>query len=92
MAILALTTSLSDMKERMGKIVVANDKNGQPVTAEDLVWTMECFFTSSCFAFKDTFYFTLIVKLYSANLLWWDFYMFILKMFLSHSPESQSSS
>ncbi|KAL8186074.1 UNVERIFIED_CONTAM: Monofunctional C1-tetrahydrofolate synthase, mitochondrial [Gekko kuhli] len=36
MAILALTTSLSDMKERMGKIVVANDKNGQPVTAEDL--------------------------------------------------------
>ncbi|XP_077206069.1 monofunctional C1-tetrahydrofolate synthase, mitochondrial isoform X2 [Paroedura picta] len=36
MAILALTTSLSDMKERLGKIVVANDKSGQPVTAEDL--------------------------------------------------------
>ncbi|XP_054844158.1 monofunctional C1-tetrahydrofolate synthase, mitochondrial [Eublepharis macularius] len=36
MAILALTTSLSDMKERLGKIVVANSKNEQPVTAEDL--------------------------------------------------------
>lgn len=37
MAILALTTSLQDMKERLGKMVVANDKNGEPVTAEDLV-------------------------------------------------------
>ncbi|XP_049657227.1 monofunctional C1-tetrahydrofolate synthase, mitochondrial isoform X2 [Accipiter gentilis] len=36
MAILALTTSLQDMKERLGKMVVANDKNGEPVTAEDL--------------------------------------------------------
>ncbi|OCT79897.1 monofunctional C1-tetrahydrofolate synthase, mitochondrial [Xenopus laevis] len=36
MAILALTNSLSDMKERLGKMVVANDKKGQPVTAEDL--------------------------------------------------------
>ncbi|NXL01912.1 C1TM protein, partial [Mesembrinibis cayennensis] len=36
MAILALTTSLQDMKERLGKMVVANDKKGQPVTAEDL--------------------------------------------------------
>ncbi|XP_053148339.1 monofunctional C1-tetrahydrofolate synthase, mitochondrial isoform X2 [Hemicordylus capensis] len=36
MAILALTSSLSDMKERLGKIVVANNKKGEPVTAEDL--------------------------------------------------------
>uniref|UniRef100_A0A8C2T4P5 formate--tetrahydrofolate ligase n=1 Tax=Coturnix japonica TaxID=93934 RepID=A0A8C2T4P5_COTJA len=36
MAILALTTSLEDMKERLGKIVVANDKKGEPVTADDL--------------------------------------------------------
>ncbi|XP_062980609.1 monofunctional C1-tetrahydrofolate synthase, mitochondrial [Elgaria multicarinata webbii] len=36
MAILALTSGLSDMKERLGKIVVANSKAGQPVTAEDL--------------------------------------------------------
>ncbi|KAJ6660154.1 hypothetical protein lerEdw1_018081, partial [Lerista edwardsae] len=36
MAILALTSSLSDMRGRLGKIVVANDKKGQPVTAEDL--------------------------------------------------------
>ncbi|KAF2974390.1 hypothetical protein EK904_009950, partial [Melospiza melodia maxima] len=37
MAILALTTSLQDMKERLGRMVVANDKKGQPVTAEDLL-------------------------------------------------------
>ncbi|XP_074752662.1 monofunctional C1-tetrahydrofolate synthase, mitochondrial isoform X1 [Athene noctua] len=36
MAILALTTNLQDMKERLGKMVVANDKKGEPVTAEDL--------------------------------------------------------
>ncbi|ETE63871.1 Monofunctional C1-tetrahydrofolate synthase, mitochondrial, partial [Ophiophagus hannah] len=36
MAILALTSNLSDMKERLGKIVVANNTKGQPVTAEDL--------------------------------------------------------
>ncbi|XP_039202844.1 monofunctional C1-tetrahydrofolate synthase, mitochondrial isoform X1 [Crotalus tigris] len=36
MAILALTSSLSDMKERLGKIVVANNTKGQPVTAQDL--------------------------------------------------------
>ncbi|XP_053567866.1 monofunctional C1-tetrahydrofolate synthase, mitochondrial [Bombina bombina] len=36
MAILALTDSLKDMKDRLGKMVVANDKKGHPVTAEDL--------------------------------------------------------
>ncbi|KAF1431028.1 Monofunctional C1-tetrahydrofolate synthase, mitochondrial, partial [Eudyptula minor] len=36
MAILALATSLQDMKERLGKMVVANDKKGEPITAEDL--------------------------------------------------------
>ncbi|XP_045603715.1 C-1-tetrahydrofolate synthase, cytoplasmic isoform X2 [Procambarus clarkii] len=36
MAILALTTSLADMRERLGKMVVASDKSGNPVTAEDL--------------------------------------------------------
>ncbi|KAM3853563.1 monofunctional C1-tetrahydrofolate synthase, mitochondrial [Vipera latastei] len=36
MAILALTSSLSDMKERLGKIVVANNTKGEPVTAQDL--------------------------------------------------------
>lgn len=37
MAVLALTDSLKDMKERLGRMVVASDRNGQPVTAEDLV-------------------------------------------------------
>lgn len=36
MIILALTTSLRDMRERFGNIVVALDKKGDPVTADDL--------------------------------------------------------
>ena len=36
MAILALTTSLADMRERFGKMVVASSKAGIPVTADDL--------------------------------------------------------
>uniref|UniRef100_UPI00398E8761 monofunctional C1-tetrahydrofolate synthase, mitochondrial n=1 Tax=Pristiophorus japonicus TaxID=55135 RepID=UPI00398E8761 len=36
MAILALTNSLDDMKNRLSNIVVANDRKGQPVTAEDV--------------------------------------------------------
>ena len=36
MAILALTTDLADMRERMGRIVVATNHAGEAVTAEDL--------------------------------------------------------
>ncbi|XP_044527614.1 monofunctional C1-tetrahydrofolate synthase, mitochondrial [Gracilinanus agilis] len=36
MAVLALTNSLEDMKIRLGRMVVASDKKGQPVTANDL--------------------------------------------------------
>ncbi len=36
MAILAVSTSLADMRERMGKIVVGYDKRGNAVTTEDL--------------------------------------------------------
>lgn len=36
MAILALTTSLEDMRERFGAMVVATNKRGEAVTAEDL--------------------------------------------------------
>jgi formyltetrahydrofolate synthetase len=36
MAILALTTGLEDMRERFGKMVVATNKRGEAVTAEDL--------------------------------------------------------
>ncbi|MFP4028808.1 MAG: formate--tetrahydrofolate ligase [Candidatus Brocadiia bacterium] len=36
MAILALATSVEDMRERIGRIVVAYDESGNPVTAEDL--------------------------------------------------------
>ncbi len=36
MAILALTTSLQDMRRRIGKMVIAYDTSKQPVTAEDI--------------------------------------------------------
>ncbi|MFN3396380.1 MAG: formate--tetrahydrofolate ligase, partial [Thermodesulfovibrionales bacterium] len=36
MAILAVATDLKDMRERMGRIVVAYDKQGNPITTEDL--------------------------------------------------------
>src|SRR5882762_8050123 len=36
MAVLALTTSLADMRERLGAMVVATSKQGDPVTADDI--------------------------------------------------------
>ncbi len=36
MAILALSTSLQDMRERLGRVVVGYTKKGRPVTAEEL--------------------------------------------------------
>ncbi|MEW6443125.1 MAG: formate--tetrahydrofolate ligase [bacterium] len=36
MAILAVSTDLKDMRERMGRIVVAYDMKGKPITTEDL--------------------------------------------------------
>ncbi len=36
MAILALATSLKDLRQRLGKIVIGTTYDGQPVTAEDL--------------------------------------------------------
>lgn len=36
MAILALTTGLRDMRKRLGDIVVAHSRQGDPVTADDL--------------------------------------------------------
>src|SRR5215216_6637753 len=36
MAVLALTTSLEDMRDRFGRMVVATNKHGEAVTAEDL--------------------------------------------------------
>ena len=36
MAILALSNSLADMRERLGRMVVAMSKNGDPVTCDDI--------------------------------------------------------
>ncbi|GAB7358665.1 hypothetical protein MBLNU230_g3894t1 [Neophaeotheca triangularis] len=36
MAVLALSTSLSDMRERLGRMVVASSRAGDPVTADDI--------------------------------------------------------
>lgn len=36
MAVLALTTSLADMRERLGKMVIGTSRGGEPVTADDI--------------------------------------------------------
>lgn len=36
MAILALTTSLADMKERLGRIVIGSNTKGDAITADDM--------------------------------------------------------
>ncbi|KAH8106842.1 C-1-tetrahydrofolate synthase, partial [Cristinia sonorae] len=36
MAVLALTTDLADMRERLGAMVVATSKQGDPITADDI--------------------------------------------------------
>ncbi len=36
MAVLALSTSLRDMRERLGRMVVGTSKNGEPITTTDL--------------------------------------------------------
>eukprot|EP00698_Gefionella_okellyi_P003593 TRINITY_DN13378_c0_g1_i1.p1 TRINITY_DN13378_c0_g1~~TRINITY_DN13378_c0_g1_i1.p1 ORF type:complete len:635 (+),score=144.96 TRINITY_DN13378_c0_g1_i1:70-1974(+) len=36
MAVLALTTSLEDMRERLGRMVIGNSRAGEPVTADDI--------------------------------------------------------
>ncbi|KAK4684626.1 hypothetical protein P7C73_g5544, partial [Tremellales sp. Uapishka_1] len=36
MAVLALSTDIADMRERLGRMVVASSKSGEPVTAEDI--------------------------------------------------------
>jgi formyltetrahydrofolate synthetase len=37
MAVLALSKNMQDMKERLSRIIVAEDIEGRPVTADDLV-------------------------------------------------------
>ncbi|KAK7208483.1 formate--tetrahydrofolate ligase-domain-containing protein [Myxozyma melibiosi] len=36
MAVLALSSSLSDMRERLGRMVVASSKSGEPITCDDI--------------------------------------------------------
>ena len=36
MAILALTDSLRDMRDRLGKMVIGTSRNGEPITCDDL--------------------------------------------------------
>lgn len=37
MAVLALTSSLKDMRQRLAKMVVATSRSGEPITTDDLV-------------------------------------------------------
>lgn len=69
MAVLALTDSLTDMKERLGRMVVASDKDGQPVTAEDLVSAAE----RLCLKIKrNVFYKHSILTWFALTSLGWD--------------------
>lgn len=36
MAVLALTTSLADLRERLGRMVIGSSRAGVPITADDL--------------------------------------------------------
>ncbi len=36
MAVLALTSSLADIRQRLGRMVVASSRDGIPITADDL--------------------------------------------------------
>lgn len=56
MAILAVSRDLKDMRERIGKVVVAFDKKGKPVTTEDLevagamtAWMRNCINPTLCY-------------------------------------------
>lgn len=40
MAILAIASNLKDLKDRLARIVVAMNKNGEPITADDLVYNL----------------------------------------------------
>ena len=42
MAVLALTTSLGDMRTKLGNMVVGTSKAGLPITADDLVSVLLC--------------------------------------------------
>lgn len=45
MAILALSTGVEDLKNRLGNMVVAFNKKGEPITADDLVsFCLQCFY------------------------------------------------
>lgn len=41
MAVLALTSSLEDMRQRLARMVVATSRGGVPITTEDLVSGLE---------------------------------------------------
>lgn len=48
MAILALTDGLADMRARLGRMVVGSSRNGQPITADDLVCVRENLSSAVC--------------------------------------------
>lgn len=56
MAILSLATDLTDFKQRLSNMVVAFDKRGNPVTADDLVRlkNIDCKVAEDLFVFNIT--------------------------------------
>lgn len=48
MAVLALTSSLEDMRQRLTKMVVATSRSGDPITTEDLVSALKLLSLLDC--------------------------------------------
>jgi formyltetrahydrofolate synthetase len=60
MAVLALASDLADMKLRLGRMVVGLDKQGRPVTADDLVSKFQLLY----FALNSHLYYSDLLNYY----------------------------
>lgn len=75
MAVLALTTGLEDMKERLGAMVVATSKQGDPITADDI-----CVSGALAVLLKDAIKPNLMQTLQVLILYWFQVVLFIMAL------------
>lgn len=78
MAVLALTSSLEDMRARLGKMVVASSKKGEPISTEDLVGPRViplCLYSQPLSAATDNTNYGVVKILQLTNEVIWSFYL-----------------
>lgn len=78
MAVLALTSSLEDMRDRLGKMVVASSKKGEPISTEDLVGPGViplCLYSQPLSAATDNTNYGVVKILQLTNEVIWSFYL-----------------